>query len=76
MIMSLRQAIVILALTMTVFGSRIRPRLLHWVAGCGTFNAIQILNRDPTPEEEKLGCLYVEKDISASIPESPKGSCD
>ena len=73
MIMSLKQAIVILDLTMVVLGARIQPKLLHWVAGCGTLHTIQMLNRDPTPEEEAMGCLYIKKDISAFLPETPQG---
>ena len=76
MSMCLKQAIIILALTTMVLGARIQPKLMNWVAGCGTLYTIQMLNRDPTPEEEGVGCLLIKKDISDFLPETHEGLYD
>ena len=39
--------------------------------GCGTLKTIQLINRDPTPEEEDAGCLYITKDVSSFAPVEP-----
>ena len=31
-------------------------------SGCGTFNAVKLIDGNPTIEEETRGCIYITKD--------------
>ena len=38
-------------------------------SGCGTFNTIKILKRDPSVQELANGCIYVMKEVTSFQPQ-------
>ena len=74
MAMWLRQAITVIAASMVAVNVGIQqPKLIHWKAGCGTFNPIRTLTREPTTHEKAVGCLYNIVDVSAFRPGTLQG---